>query len=125
MYIERLATIAELMISPYPTISQQFLGFKKLSFVGGICNLTPHITGSKKQSEERVALFPVRVYVIVMALIAKFSCNIYSIAIMLFKPLVKSNFFLFSRYYCLSIFAICIPSEEFGKTVLHWPIIVI
>lgn len=28
--------------------------------------LTPHITGSKKQSEERAALFVVRVYVIVM-----------------------------------------------------------
>jgi len=27
---------------------------------------TPHITGSKKQSEERAALFAVRVYVIVM-----------------------------------------------------------
>jgi hypothetical protein len=27
--------------------------------------LTPHITGSKKQSEERAALFPVRVHVIV------------------------------------------------------------
>ena len=34
MYIERLPTIAELVISPYPTIPQQFLGFKKLSFVG-------------------------------------------------------------------------------------------
>jgi len=31
--IERLPTIAELMISHYPTISQQFLGFKKLSFL--------------------------------------------------------------------------------------------
>ena len=28
--------------------------------------LTPHITGSKKQSEERAALFAVRVHVIVM-----------------------------------------------------------
>jgi len=35
MYIERLPTITELVISSYPTISQQFLGFKKLSFVGG------------------------------------------------------------------------------------------
>ena len=34
MYIERLPTIAKLVISPYPTIPQQFLGFKKLSFVG-------------------------------------------------------------------------------------------
>jgi len=31
-----------------------------------IASLTPHITGSKKQSEERAALFAVRVYVIVM-----------------------------------------------------------
>jgi len=39
---ERLPTIAELVISPYPTISQQFLGFKKLSF-GRVAqgNLTP------------------------------------------------------------------------------------
>ncbi len=29
-------------------------------------HLTPHITGSKKQSEERAALFAVRVHVIVM-----------------------------------------------------------
>ena len=33
-FIERLPTITELVISPYPTISQQFLGFKNLSFVG-------------------------------------------------------------------------------------------
>jgi len=33
-YIERLPTIAELVISSYLTISQQFLVFKKLSFVG-------------------------------------------------------------------------------------------
>jgi hypothetical protein len=32
--IERVQTIAELVISPYPAISQQLLGFKKLSFVG-------------------------------------------------------------------------------------------
>ena len=31
-----------------------------------IKHLTPHITGSKKQSEERAALFAVRVHVIVM-----------------------------------------------------------
>jgi len=36
MYIERLPTIAELVISSFPTISQQFLGFKKLSFVGDL-----------------------------------------------------------------------------------------
>ena len=36
VFIERLPTIAELVISPYPTISQQFLGFKKLAFVGVI-----------------------------------------------------------------------------------------
>ncbi len=39
MYVERLQTITELVISPYPTISQQFLGFKKLSFVGDTWNL--------------------------------------------------------------------------------------
>jgi len=39
---ERLQTIAELVISPYSTISQQFLGFKKLSFVGGITTLCGH-----------------------------------------------------------------------------------
>ncbi len=33
-YIERLPTITELVISPYPTISQQLFGAKKLSFVG-------------------------------------------------------------------------------------------
>jgi len=38
--IERLPTIAELVISPYPTISLQFLGFKKLSFVGGIAGFS-------------------------------------------------------------------------------------
>jgi len=32
----------------------------------GARHLTPHITGSKKQSEERAALFAVRVHVIVM-----------------------------------------------------------
>ncbi len=120
--------IAEICNSPLITWMDDITGFLGLNFLQ-LCwshlQSNPHITGSKKQSEERTALFPVRVYVIVMALLAKFSCNIYSIAIMLFKPLVKSNFFLFSRYYCLSIFAICIPSEEFGKTVLHWPIIVI
>ena len=31
-------------------------------------HLTPRITGSKKQSEERAALFAVRVHVIVMSL---------------------------------------------------------
>ena len=31
-YIERLQTITEPVISPSPTISQQLLGFKKLSF---------------------------------------------------------------------------------------------
>ncbi len=36
MYIERLPTITELVISPYLTISQQSLGFKKMSFVAGI-----------------------------------------------------------------------------------------
>jgi len=35
-YIEKLSTIAEPMISFYPTMSQQFLSFKKLSFVGAI-----------------------------------------------------------------------------------------
>ena len=34
MYIERLPTITELVISPHPTISQQLFGAKKLSFVG-------------------------------------------------------------------------------------------
>jgi len=34
LYIDRLPTIAELLISPYPTIAKQFLGFKKLSFLG-------------------------------------------------------------------------------------------
>jgi phosphoglycerate dehydrogenase-like enzyme len=33
-----------------------------------VVNLTPHITGSKKQSEERAALFAVRVHVLVMRL---------------------------------------------------------
>ena len=33
MYIERLSTIAEFVISTYPKISQQFMGLKKLSFV--------------------------------------------------------------------------------------------
>jgi len=31
-----LPNITEFVISSYPTISQQFLGFKKLSFVGEI-----------------------------------------------------------------------------------------
>ena len=47
MYIERLPSIAELVISPYPTIPQQFIGFKKLSFVGDICTLTPGLTGAR------------------------------------------------------------------------------
>jgi len=34
-------------------------------------HITPHITGSKKQSEERAALFAVRVHVIV-------SCQLYA-----------------------------------------------
>jgi hypothetical protein len=42
MYIERLPIITELVISPYPTISQQFLGFKKLSFVGEITTFQGH-----------------------------------------------------------------------------------
>jgi hypothetical protein len=40
--LRRLPAITELVISPYPTISQQFLGFKKLSFVGEITTFQGH-----------------------------------------------------------------------------------
>ena len=43
MYIERLPTITELVISPYLTISQQLFGFKKLSFVGDITGISMKI----------------------------------------------------------------------------------
>ena len=39
LYIERLPTIAEIVISPYPTISQQLFGVKNLSFVGDTTGL--------------------------------------------------------------------------------------
>jgi len=38
---------------------------------------TPHITGSKKQSEERAALFAVRVHVIVMCFHTILSLSMY------------------------------------------------
>ncbi len=40
--------------------------FSRYFFKAIIKGITPHITGSKKHSEERAALFDVRVYVIVM-----------------------------------------------------------
>jgi len=86
--------------------------------------LTLHITGSKKRSEERAALFSVRVHVIVMALLTQLPRNINPIAVMFFKFLIKKNFILFSLYYCLSIFVVRIPNYEFSKTVLQWPIII-
>jgi len=37
-----------------------------IEFFNGFKKLTPHITGSKKQSEERAAFFAVRVHTMVM-----------------------------------------------------------
>ena len=47
---------------------------------GSLLALTPHITGSKNQSEERAALFAVRVHVIVRDFHSLFrNCPLYAL----------------------------------------------